>query len=126
MTFFFFFSISAGSFEGERRSENGTRLYVFEFIPFHLRITSVSGKVIGAGYVLFRLCRGEAVAGSVSTPGQPLEVQREGKPPFVSALCMPAPVCTSVHLSRQQLWQVDAFPRQFVEEEPAAKQRVTH
>lgn len=35
-TFFLFFGISAGSFEGECRSGNGTRLYVFEFIPFRL------------------------------------------------------------------------------------------
>lgn len=52
MIFFFFFNISVGSFEEECRLENSTWLSVFKFIPFHLLITYIPFKVVGARYAL--------------------------------------------------------------------------
>lgn len=41
---FFFFSMSARSFEREGRGENGTWLYVFRFTPLHLLIASTQAQ----------------------------------------------------------------------------------
>lgn len=98
MRFFLFLHISVGSFEEERGSQNASWLYVFKFIPFHLLITYIPFKVLGAGYAAFFLRHSKAAELlTVSTPGRALEVQREGKQHFRSALCVPVPVRAALH-----------------------------
>ena len=73
-------------------------IFLLIIVPFHLLITYIPFKVLGAGYAAFLLRHGKAaVLLTVSTPGQALEVQRQGKQHFRSALCVPVPVRAALH-----------------------------